>query len=199
MKILLLSDLHSVRHESWQNFLKLDENSFDIIVTLGDINGLYLKQLRDAFINSKIFGVLGNHDQKGKLSHYNIDDIHNKVISVNGIKMVGLEGSFKYKEKESVPLYDQYEMHDICENIEKVDIVLSHNSPMGIHDSDATEDIAHIGFMAIRDYIKKHNPKYSIHGHQHIDKETNYLGTKVIGVYGASILDIESGQIIKIF
>jgi len=80
--------------------------------------------------------------------------------------------------------------------LKKVDIVLSHNSPFKIHDYD---DIAHYGFMPLKNYIKKHNPKYCIHGHQYINKETNFLETKVIGICGASILDVDSGNLERIF
>lgn len=97
-----------------------------------------------------------------------------------GGRVAGVEGAFNYKNNKKFPLYDQYEMDDICRNLGKADIIISHNSPLGIHDSfaDGTEDIAHLSFAGLRDYIKKHCPKYLIHGYQHIDKLTNYIGTK---------------------
>lgn len=92
-------------------------------------------------------------------------------------------------------------MHDICKNLGKADIVISHNSPLSIHDSrdDGNNDIAHLGFEGLNEYMRKHCPKYLIHGHQHINKTTNYLGVKVVGIYGASILDVDTGNLEKIF
>lgn len=200
MKILIMADLHSVRYDTWQEFLTIDKNTFDVIATLGDIHGIYLRQLRDNFPDKRIFGVLGNHDEKGKFSHYDIEDIHGKAIDVNGFKIAGIEGSFKYKDNKKFPLYEQSEINDICMRIEKTDIIISHNSPMGIHDSsDDVGDLAHLGFVGLLEYIKEKSPKYCIHGHQHINKTTNYLGTKVIGIYGGSILDVNTGQIEQIF
>lgn len=197
MKILFLADLQSVKYEAWQDFLKIDKNSFDIIATLGDIFGLYLKQTRDAFPDKKIIGVLGNHDQKGKFAYYNIEDIHNRIVDINGVKIAGIEGCVKYKESDKFPLYTQFEIIKICHHLDKADIIISHNSPFGIHDDK--EDIAHIGYQGLWEYIGRHRPKYCVHGHQHIDKVTKYLSTKVIGIHGASIFDINTGCLEKVF
>lgn len=62
-----------------------------------------------------------------------------------------------------------------------VDIFLSHNSPRGIHDR---EDEVHYGFEGLTTYISKENPAFVIHGHQHVNKETQVGDTQVIGVYG---------------
>ena len=196
MKILFLADLQSVGYEEWQNFLKIDENSFDIIATLGDIYGLYLKQTRDIFPTKRIIGVLGNHDQKGKFAYYDMEDIHNRIIDINGVKIAGIEGCVRYKESDNFPLYTQFEIIKICHHLDRADIIISHNSPFEIHDE---KDIAHIGYQGLREYIERHRPKYCVHGHQHIDKVTKYLSTKVVGIHGASILNTDTGHIEKIF
>ena len=200
MKILLLADLQSVRYEEWQSFLKTDENSFDIVATLGDIYGLYLKQTRDTFPAKRIIGVLGNHDQKGKFVYYDIEDIHANIVNIDETKIGGIEGSIKYKDNEKFPLYKQEEIIEVCRNLKKADIIISHNSPYGIHDTSNEEgDIAHIGFIGLTNYIEKNKPKYCIHGHQHVNKTTEYLGTKVVGIHGITILDTDTGHIEEIF
>ena len=199
MKILLIADLHSVRYDAWQKFLSIDKDSFDVIATLGDIHGIYLRQLRDTFIDKKIFGVLGNHDEKGKFAYYDIDDIHGKVINVNGIKIVGVEGSVRYKDNEKYPLYTQFEIIQICNNLDYVDIVFSHNSPYGIHDSSNSDgDIAHLGFQGLLSYIENKKPKYCIHGHQHINQLTKFEDVNVLGVHGILILELETGELTRI-
>ena len=197
MKILFLADLQSVRYEEWQNFLKIDKNTFDVIATLGDIYGLYLKQTIDAFPDKKIIGVLGNHDQKEQFTYYDIENIHNHIVNINGVKIAGIEGCVRYKENDNFPLYTQFDIIKVCYHMNSADIIISHNSPFEIHDDK--DDIAHVGYQGLLDYIEKCKPKYCVHGHQHIDKVTKYLDTKVIGIYGASILDINTGWLEKIF
>lgn len=69
-------------------------------------------------------------------------------------------------------------------------------SGKGIHKIDYD---VHAGLAGIREYIKRHQPRYNTHGHQHIN-EISYLGkTMVIGVYGAKILDYETGKLEDVF
>ena len=199
---MLIADLHNIRYKEWQNFLlSISNDSFDVVGLLGDIYGQYLSEIRDTFIDKKIIGVLGNHDQIGKFDHYNIENIHGRIIDVNGFAVLGVEGSVKYKYNDRLPLYTQEEMIKICDNFKKADIVLTHNSPYGIHDRYNLEDndIVHQGFIGLKNYIEKNRPKYCIHGHQHIDKATKYLDTNIVGVYGANILDVSTGKIKKFF
>lgn len=98
MKILFLADLHDVDYSLWKKFLQINENFFDLIATLGDIDGIYLKQIKETFSNKRIIGVLGNHDPKRLLNKYNIEDIHRRVITVNDITIAGIEGCVIYKK-----------------------------------------------------------------------------------------------------
>ena len=68
-----------------------------------------------------------------------------------------------------------------------VDILLSHNSPRGVHDR---EDQIHCGFDELRTYIDKARPKVLVHGHQHVDRETSVGETGVIGVYGHKVIEV---------
>lgn len=95
------------------------------------------------------------------------------------------------------PLYSQFQIEQICGYfLERADIIISHNSPYGIHDK---KHISHIGYRGLLSYIEKYKSKFCIHGHQQIDKRTKYLDTEVIGVIGASILETTTGKIEKIF
>lgn len=200
MKILLIADTHSVRHEEWQGLLKTNPSSFDFIAILGDVEAIFMRQLGETFPKKRIIGVLGNHDKKGKFDFYNIENIHGKIVEIDGVKVAGLEGSVRYKDNEKFPLYTQFEIINICKNLDYADIIISHNSPLGIHDSYNTDrDIAHLGFQGLLYYIKDKKPIYCIHGHQHINKLTKIEGVNVLGVHGASILDLDLGEIIRIF
>ena len=83
-------------------------------------------------------------------------------------------------------MYDQWEVDEILSSFPVVDILLSHNSPKGIHDR---EDGVHLGFDGLNAYIAKANPKLVIHGHQHVNDSTTVGETKVIGVYGHRMIE----------
>ena len=42
----------------------------------------------------------------------------------------------------------------------------------------------------LRSYILRTNPKVVIHGHQHVAKETRLEQTRVIGVYGHTLIEL---------
>ena len=196
VKILLIADIHSVKYQVWKGFLRTIPAKFDMIITLGDIDALSLRQIRETFSDKEIFGVLGNHDRKGNLDFYGIEDIHNRKKEVNELTFVGLEGSVRYKDNDNYPLYTQFEIIQICKSLYRADIVVSHNSPFGIHDE---KDIPHIGFEGLLSYIENKKPRLVFHGHQHKDIVSTHLGTTIIGVHGASIVDMETLEIEKIF
>jgi len=68
-----------------------------------------------------------------------------------------------------------------------VDIFIAHNSPLKIHDKD---DDVHIGFEGFNQYINRTNPRFFLHGHQHLSEETIVGRTRVIGTYGSRIIEV---------
>jgi Icc-related predicted phosphoesterase len=69
-----------------------------------------------------------------------------------------------------------------------VDVFVAHNSPRGIHDRD---DDVHFGFEAFVAYIQRAKPRLFIHGHQHVNRQTQVRDTTVIGVYGFRRLELD--------
>lgn len=188
MKLLLLSDLQGVMYEDWINFLNLDDSNIDAIVTLGDIDTLELKSIKSRFTNKLIFGVLGNHDYDGDLEYCGITNLHNATLTVANKRFVGIEGCVKYKKVKGNPLYTQSEMGEICNQLPVSDIVISHNSPKGIHDK---LDEAHEGFVGLTNYIDEHQPTHVFHGHQHKHQISTHGNTKVVCIYGGWVWDQE--------
>ena len=76
----------------------------------------------------------------------------------------------------------------------KIDIILTHAPPFGIHDA---EDQPHKGFLTFSKMIHKYKPRYFIHGHTHLNyglkqKRIDVVNsTKVINGYGYYILDTD--------
>ena len=156
-----------------------------VILTLGDLDLGYLRKLPVQYPGTPILSVLGNHDT------YELEapfvTMHAAYGELEGVTFAGLNGCLPYKDTQKYGYYDE-EITEILQQYPTVDVVLSHNSPKGIHDSKA--DMAHEGYAGLLEYIQKHKPRYVFHGHQHKDITTKVGETLVIGVYGAKIINI---------
>lgn len=184
MNILALADLHTFRMKILD---KIAENkNIDLIALMGDVYESYFINIKELFPGKPIVAVLGNHDYPYVFNRHDyIENIHGRVVSINGIKVAGIEGSFKYKDG-NFPGMNHQESIAIAGRMEGADILISHTSPFGIHEKD--NDV-HSGLMGINEYLDKHKPMLHIHGHQHENLYSNYGNTAVIGVYGAAIIN----------
>lgn len=189
MKLLLLSDLQGVRYDDWMNFIQIDDSTIDAVLTLGDIDTLELRNIKERFSNKQVLGVIGNHDYNGDLEYYGITNLHNTTTILSEKQIVGIEGCVRYKNGKGIPLYTQTEMGVICDQLPVADIVISHNSPKGIHDK---LEQAHEGFVGLMNYIEEHQPTHVFHGHQHKHQITTYGATKIVCIYGGWIWDSET-------
>lgn len=195
MKALVFADLHFVDYEVWRKFLSIDHSTFDVIWILGDIDIMFLKSISENFKDKQMLGVLGNHDYLGDLEHYQIGNIHGKQALMRDLSLIGIEGCIRYKKGNDMPLHSQEEITNLLELLPYSDIVLSHNSPKGIHDK---LDIAHEGYEGLIHYMDKHKPKYVLHGHQHKNIRSKYKESEVIGLYGGFIFDTNTGKFEKV-
>lgn len=167
---------------------------YDVCLLLGDINSEYLNIIKK-YVKNNIFGVLGNHDEFGILESANIENIHNKVVEINGIKIIGFQGSSKYK-KGNHPLYTQEESIDVGKKMQEADILISHDSPYFLYKRDP----AHCGLKGITKYIYKNRISINIHGYQHINSNGKLKnGTTVIGIYKCALINTKTKEYMKIF
>ena len=181
---LIFADLHSYPKE---NIIKDLQQTYDIIFVLGDISDYYLKLISDyaAKNNIPICGVVGNHDKWNYLEKNHIVDVHMRNIEYGDILIGGFSGCAQYKEDKSSPQFTQLQAMVLLSAYEKVDIFLSHNSPTNIN--IGTDE----GFVGIYNYIITQKPKYVLHGHQHVNKETIINDTHIIGVFGSRLLTLQ--------
>lgn len=192
MKLLCIADLHELTKSNLNRLKNINDDDFDVVILLGDNCKEILQFISETWNNYKpVFGILGNHDYYDILNDHYIANAHGEVVSLQGTMFSGIQGSYKYKNIKDIPMYTQGESFAITSRLPKIDILISHTSPYGVHEQD--EDV-HLGFFGISEYIERCNPKLNIHGHQHINKTTVLEnGTVVIGVYGAVIIDIKNG------
>jgi len=178
MKLLILADDDSVQKD-------IAKEQTDVLVSCGDFADQALLQIAKNIQCSQILAVKGNHDGSGSFPAP-IIDLHLNTHTISGFRFGGFNGSWKYKPRGNY-LYEQLEVKRYLDLFPPVDIFVAHNSPRHIHDRD---DDVHFGFEAFVDYIQRVQPKLFLHGHQHINQETQIGKTKVIGIYGQKKLEL---------
>jgi Icc-related predicted phosphoesterase len=164
----------------------LSESHVDLLISCGDLLDASIIRTATRCKCKQILAVKGNHDSSATFPSP-IIDLHLRTFEFNGLQFGGFCGSWKYKPRGNY-LFEQSEVESALASFPKVDVFVAHNSPVQIHDKD---DDVHTGFVSFRSYIQKYQPKFFIHGHQHVSKETSVGSTRVIGIYGARNLVIE--------
>ncbi len=168
MKILALADEECPAF--WDHYQPGRLKEYDLIISCGDLNPKYLSFVV-TMARAPVLYVHGNHDASyDRIPPEGCDCIEDKLVVYNGLRILGLGGSVRYR-----PGPHQYSQKQMRRRIAKlkwklwwhkgVDIVVTHAPPWGIGDS---EDRAHRGFEAFLPLIDKYKPKYLLHGHVHL-------------------------------
>lgn len=197
MKILIVAD--TVDPLLYDHFRRDRFPDIELILSAGDLPAWYLSYLMSVF-NAPLYYVRGNHDYDyDREPPEGGDNLDCKIMKFQGLTMVGFEGSMFYHSPKAVQRTER-EMWWNWQKLKfklmlanKVDIILTHAPPFGIHDA---EDQCHKGFLTFSKMIHKYQPKYFIHGHTHLNyglkqKRIDVVNkTTVINGYGFHILDI---------
>lgn len=196
LKLLLFADRSPYGNEISAVREVLQKDNIDIVIMLGDHHDHDIEIIREYNSNIKIIGVLGNHDGFDFLERNGVEDINGRVYEANGVRIAGMQGSFKYKDVD-YPSFTQEQSRTFAGNIGPANIFITHDSPRGYHEH---KDDAHVGLEGISEYILKNDPIINIHGHQHDDLiSIMENGTIIIGIYGAAILDMNNFTLKKVF
>jgi Icc-related predicted phosphoesterase len=159
----------------------------ELLIACGDLCDDVILHTATATGARQILAVKGNHDSSSPFPSQ-IVDLHLRTSEVGGLTFGGFGGSWKYKPKGH-HLFEQHEVESALHCFPRVDVFVAHNSPRLIHDRD---DDVHCGFVAFSNYIEQHQPRYFLHGHQHVHQETTVGQTKVIGTFGFRSLTISA-------
>ena len=188
LSILFITDTHNCLSYDKESidYLKNIKN-YDCCILLGDHSANDLTEITNIIPKEKIYGVLGNHDSWDKYKEFSINDISGKIITIKNIKIAGISGSFKYKNSDSYVLFTHEESIELANNMEKADILVTHDKAF----TEDHHDMAHDGLKGITEYIYKNHISTHIHGHLHEEYEENLKnGTKSIGLYQIKLLNI---------
>ena len=196
MKILAVSDEESPY--LWDSGAAQKLKDYDLILSSGDLKADYLSFLV-TMAKCPVLYVHGNHDgHYAKRPPEGCDCIEDKLVVYNGVRILGLGGSMRYR-----PGPHQYTDRQMRRRISKlrlalwrsggVDIVVTHAPPRGIGDA---EDPAHRGFEALRELLDRYQPRYLLHGHVHLNygadptRLRQYGATAVINTSQRYVLEL---------
>jgi len=195
VKILSVSD--SVAPELVGDNCPVDLETVDLILGCGDLPPEYLARLKARY-DVPLLYILGNHDIRHQLAPPGCTNISGKIIELEGFHFWGFSGSRWYNG--NLNQYREREMQAQIRRLwfslwrlKQLDVLVTHAPPRYIHDA---EDRWHKGFNCYRDFIKRHKPRFFIHGHMHTffknpeDRVSVVDQTKVINSYGYHILQI---------
>ena len=147
--------------------------------------------------NCPLIYVNGNQDE----GHAGIPDgcvcIDDRLYVFNGIRIMGLGGSYKYREGKY--MYSERQMkrriYKLWPSIKRrggIDILVTHAPARHLNDFDT---VAHRGFECFNTLIDRYKPKLFIHGHIHrnygtsIPQRTEHGETTVINACDYCIID----------
>ena len=196
MKILFLADEESKVY--WDYFKKEQFEGIDLIISCGDLKPEYLSFLA-TLVPVPLLYVHGNHDDKyDKRPPEGCICIEDRIYNFNGIRILGLGGSYRYKDG-----VNQYTELQMARRIAKLklkltinrgfDILVTHSPAYGFHEG---EDQCHRGFDSFNRLINTYHPKYFVHGHVHMNYGRQFprvdeIGdTKVINAFERYILEV---------
>jgi uncharacterized protein len=172
------------------------QHDVDVILTLGDLQPSWLETLDRVHVPK--LGVYGNHDDEPYMTWFAIDDLHmNRIELDNGLSLAGFEGCVTYRRGKPDshrlgPTYTQQAASKLVKKLPGADVLVCHCPPRGVNDDP--DDVAHVGFDALRDYVWKHRPRYLFHGHTYPQPGhiVDHIGdTKVFYVSGARVVDLK--------
>lgn len=166
MKILAVSDVESEFFYDYYSPGKLNE--FDLIIACGDLREGYLEFLV-TMARCPLLYVHGNHDEGHKKVPEGCICIDDKLYVYNGLRILGLGGSYRYREGKY--MYSERQMkrriHRLWPKITRrkgFDILVTHAPARHINDFDT---LPHRGFECFTKLLEKYKPKLFLHGHIH--------------------------------
>lgn len=196
LKALVVAD-----HESEYIWDYFDRNAFsgvDVIISCGDLKASYLSFLV-TMLHAPVLYVRGNHDARyDRQPPEGCDCLDNRILTVKGVRFLGLGGC---KSGSHQP--ENFTESAMRRRIAKLrlslfkrrgfDVLVTHAPAKGLGDGD---DTFHEGFQCFRDLIDKWQPRYYLHGHQHLQYTANgartihYNATTIINGYNYTIVDM---------
>ena len=197
MKILLLADKESAY--LWDHYEPGRLDGIDLILSCGDLKASYLSFLV-TMSSVPLLYVHGNHDCNYAIQPpEGCDCIDDKLVTIGGLRILGLGGSPMYNGNKHQYTEDQMQrrIKKLKWQIQRaggVDLLLTHDPARGSGDA---EDRAHRGFESFVQLLDTYHPRYMVHGHVHmnygmsIPRRQQRDGTTIINAWDRYLLDTD--------
>jgi hypothetical protein len=183
---------------------------FDLFLSAGDVPGDTLEFVATKARTTPLY-VLGNHGD-GFIRDQDTDElrlpggcvnVHLKLVEVDGVVVLGVEGSARYRDGPQ-----QYSEREYAAMLGRlapklwlsrkrrgraVDVLLTHAPPLG---PNAGEDFPHRGVPAFNAFHRRWRPLVHVHGHVHLSGGTSarsYVspeGVTVVNAYEFTLIDV---------
>jgi Icc-related predicted phosphoesterase len=198
MKILLIADEEDKALYDYYDSTKLKD--VDLIISSGDLNPHYLEFLV-TMGHAPVLYVHGNHDEGyDRKPPLGCDCIDDRVYDFHGLRILGLGGSMRYKDRKY--MYTEEEMERRINHVHRdiilkngFDILVTHAPAKGYGDM---QDLPHQGFACFNKLMDRYHPKYMVHGHIHACYGNGFVrsldhpsGTTIINAYSKYYIDIK--------
>ena len=195
IKILAVSDVVAPEYYDWYRPGRLAD--FDLILGCGDLKREYLEFLV-TMARCPLLYVRGNHDDQLELEPpEGCVCIEDRLYRYQGIRILGLGGSYRYREGRNMYTEAQMERRILRQKLRLwrsggVDIVLTHAPARHINDLDT---LSHQGFQCFVRLMDQYRPKYFIHGHVHksygrsVPERSVYHDTTILNACGRCIFE----------
>lgn len=196
MRILIVADTECPSLWDYGTPEKLKD--IDLILSCGDVKADYLSYLV-TLARCPLLYVHGNHDEGyDRKPPEGCDCIDDAVVCYRGIRIAGIDGCRRYKPgpyqyTEAQMRRKLLRLRLKADAWKGVDILLTHCPAQGLGDG---EDYAHRGFACFLPFLKRYQPSYFIHGHEHLNYSHHHARlrkageTTVVNGYERYILEI---------
>lgn len=195
MKILAVADEESRYYYEYYQPGRL--KGLDMIIACGDLSRAYLEFLV-TMAGCPLLYVHGNHDERfDKEPPEGCVCVDDKIVTVCGVRILGLGGSHKYKKSRY--MYTEAQMRrrvlQLWPSIafhRGFDILVTHAPARHLGDFDS---YSHRGFECFRALMERYKPAYMIHGHVHLNygmnipRRTRFGETTIINAYEHYLID----------
>lgn len=184
----------------------------DLVIGCGDLPYYYLEYLMTV-LNAPLLYVHGNHDSLAeycegdggatKAGPDGGEDLDSRCVQFGGVLVAGLGGSVRYLPDapyqrsqgemwwRALTLAVRLAPNRLVKG-RWLDVLVTHSPPYGIHDG---KDAAHVGFHAFLPLIRRLQPRYLLHGHQHTNygpgpRETRLGNTIIVNVHPYRVIEL---------
>lgn len=191
LRMLCIADTHGDMLMMTSDSIIDKFRDVDVVICVGDIRKDELKVI-SRLSKNKILAIKGNHDSVNQFDELpEIIDIHNNMVDINGVNIIGIEGSIKYNDY--VVGFSQKESLHLAKSMQQgADILISHSHMYCKDDAELGPYNSHVGLKGTRYYFR-HNKCVNIHGHDHISTELK--NPRELRLYGMCNVLYENGKL----